>query len=426
MKHPKKDSYDVAVIGGGPAGMMAAGRAAELGASVILIEKNENVGKKLLITGGGRCNVTNDTQNPRDFLAKLKGKGKFLFSTFSQHAVKESLDFFNSRGMETKVENEGRVFPVSNSARSVYDVLLKYMKEGKVDVVTGLAAKGFHARDGVIVGLNTEKQTIVAKSYILATGGTSMPETGSTGEGFTWLEKIGHTVIAADAALVPVKIAEKWVRDLSGVSHQHVKISILSNGKRQDSRIGRMVFAHFGISGPLVLSFSKEIRETMQYAQPGDKIELSLDIMPDLNPEELDLKVQEVFKANQNKKLKNALKDLVTPALCPTLFTLTKLDPEKEINIVSREERLTLVKLLKDMRMTPTGFLGKEKAIVASGGVKLEEVDFKTMQSRLFPNLYVIGDVLDIDRPSGGYSLQLCWTTGWVAGTDAAKKAKNK
>ncbi len=424
MKYPKKDSYDVAVIGGGPAGMMAAGRAAELGASVLLIEKNEGLGKKLLITGGGRCNVTNDTQNPRDFLAKLKGKGKFLFSTFSQHAVKESLEFFNSRGMATKVENEGRVFPVSGSARSVYDVLLKYMKEHKVEVVTGLAAKGFHARDGSIVGLNTEKETVVAKTYILATGGTSMPETGSTGEGFQWLEKIGHTVVPADAALVPVKIAEKWVRELSGVSHQHAKLSIFINGKRQDSRIGRMVFAHFGISGPLVLSFSKEIRETMQYAQPTDKIELSLDIMPDFNPEELDLKVQEMFKKNQNKKLKNALKDLVAPALCPALCTLTKLDPEKEINIVSREERLTLVKLLKDMRMTPTGFLGKEKAIVASGGVKLEEVDFKTMQSRLFPNLYLVGDVLDIDRPSGGYSLQLCWTTGWVAGTHAGSKGK--
>lgn len=422
MRHPRKESYDVAVIGGGPAGMMAAGRAAELGASVILLEKNEGLGKKLLITGGGRCNVTNDTPDVRQFLSKLKSKGKFLFSTFAQHAVKESLDFFNSRGMETKVENEGRVFPVSNTARSVYDVLVKYMKDNKVEIITGFPAKGFHARDGVIVGLNTEKETIVAKSYILATGGTSHPETGSTGEGFNWLSKIGHTVVAPDAALVPVKIKEKWVRDLSGVSHQNAKITIVENNKKTLSRVGRMVFAHFGISGPLVLNFSKEIREAIEYAQPGDKIELSLDIMPDFDNTKLDLRVQEVFKVNQNKKLKNALKDLVTPALCSTIFDLTKLDPEKEVNIVSREERLTLVKLLKDMRMTPVGFLGKEKAIVASGGVKLEEVDFKTMQSRLFSNLYLIGDVLDIDRPSGGYSLQLCWTTGWVAGTDSGKK----
>ncbi|MEN9621882.1 MAG: hypothetical protein RLZZ67_316 [Candidatus Parcubacteria bacterium] len=427
MRYPKKSEYDVAVIGGGPAGMIAAGRAAELGASVVLVEKNEGLGKKLLITGGGRCNVTNDKQDPRKFLAELRGKGKFLFSTFAQHAVKESLEFFNSRGMATKVENEDRVFPKSDSARSVYDILVQYMKDHKVDIVTAYPAKGFHARDGVIVGLNTEKETIVAKSYILATGGSSMPETGSTGDGFRWLEKIGHTIIPADAALVPVKIAEKWVRDLSGVSHQHAKLSIMKNGKRMDSRIGRMVFAHFGISGPLVLSFSKEIREAMQYAQPGEKIELSLDIMPDFNTTEaMDLRVQEVFTANSNKKLKNALKDLITPALCPMVFALTKLDPEKEINVVTREERLTLTKLLKDLRMTPTGFLGKENAIVASGGVKLEEVDFKTMQSRLFSNLYLTGDVLDVDRPSGGYSLQLCWTTGWVAGNHAGQQAKGK
>jgi len=427
MRYPKKEVYDVAVIGGGPAGMMAAGRAAELGASVVLIEKNESLGKKLLITGGGRCNITNNKEDSRTFLAELKGKGKFLFSTFAQHAVTESLSFFNSRGMATKVENEDRVFPTSDSARSVYDVLLKYMKDNKVDIVTGYPAKGFHAHDGTIVGLNTEKETVVAKSYILATGGSSMPETGSTGDGFRWLEKIGHTVIAADNALVPVKITEKWVRDLSGVSHQHAKLSIMKNGKRIDSRIGRMVFAHFGISGPLVLSFSKEIRDALDYALPTDNIELSLDIMPDINTiEALDLKVQEVFTYNSNKKLKNALKDLVTPALCPTLFALTKLDPEKEINIVTREERLRLTKLLKDMRMTPNGFLGKEKAIVASGGVKLEEVDFKTMQSHLFPNLYLTGDVLDVDRPSGGYSLQLCWSTGWVAGTHAARNAQKK
>ncbi len=433
MRPPKKDTYDVVVIGGGPAGMFAAGRAAELGAKVVLIEKNEGLGKKLLITGGGRCNVTNDEPDVRTFLSKLTTKGKFLFSTFAQHSVKDSLEFFHTRGMPTHVENEGRVFPDSNSARSVYDVLVAYMKKHKVEVVLGHGAKGFHARDGMIVGLNTEQDTVVGTSYILATGGSSHPETGSTGEAFKWLEKIGHTVIAPDAALVPIKITEKWVRELSGVSHQHAKLTLITKTKdlsgkfverRGKSKIGRMVFAHFGISGPLVLNFSKDVRDVLDYKEPGESIELSLDIMPDFDYAELDKKVQEVFTLNQNKKLKNALKDLIAPALCPALFTLTTLDPEKEINIVSREERLILVKQLKDMRMTPNGFLGKEKAIVASGGVKLEEIDFKTMQSRLFPNLYLIGDVLDIDRPSGGYSLQICWSTGWVSGTHAAQKSK--
>ncbi|HEU0080957.1 MAG TPA: aminoacetone oxidase family FAD-binding enzyme, partial [Candidatus Paceibacterota bacterium] len=286
-------------------------------------------------------------------------------------------------------------------------------------------AKGFHVRDGQIVGLNISgvgAQTVVADSYVMATGGTSAPETGSTGEGFRWLAAAGHTIVEPDAALVPIKIAEKWVRDLSGVSNQNARLSIYENGKRASSAVGRMVFAHFGISGPLVLNFSKEVREALQYAQPGDRIELSLDIMPDLDPAALDQKVLAAFKDNQNKKLKNALKDLVAPATAPTVIKLAKLDAEKEVNLVTREQRLGLVKLLKDMRMTPTGFLGKEKAIVASGGVKLEEVDFRTMQSRLVSNLYLVGDVLDIERPSGGYSLQLCWTTGWVAGSHAARK----
>jgi hypothetical protein len=406
---------------------MAAGRAAELGASVLLIEKNESLGQKLLITGGGRCNVTNDTPDIRTFLAKLKNKGKFLFSTFSQHAVTESLEFFHSRGMETKVENENRIFPVTNSARTVYDVLLKYMTSNKVEIARGVTAKGFHIRDGKIVGLNivAPAKSIVANSYILATGGTSHPETGSTGEGLQWLTSIGHTIVAPDAALVPIKIADKWVKDLSGVSNQNAKLTLVENGKRIKTLVGRMVFAHFGISGPLALNFSKDVREAMHYAQPGDKIEISLDIMPDFDNATLDAKIQETFKANQNKKLKNALRDLVTPAMVSTIITLTKLDPDKEINLVTRAERLSLGKLFKDMRMRPIGFLGKEKAIVASGGVKLEEVDFRTMQSRLISNLYLVGDILDIERPSGGYSLQICWSTGYVAGTHAIRKTDN-
>ena len=426
-----KEHYDVCVIGGGPAGMMAAGRAAELGASVVLIEKNEGLGKKLLITGGGRCNVTNDTKDARAFLARLKGKGKFLFSTFAQYAVAESLDFFNSRGMETKVENEGRVFPVSDSAKSVKDVLVGYMKENKVEVAGNITAKGFKIVDNKIVGLNVstkeyDRLVVVADSYILATGGTSHPETGSTGEAFEWLSKAGHAIAPSDAALVPIKIAEKWVRDLAGVSHQHVKLTIVEKNatkeKRGESRVGRMLFTHFGISGPLAINFSKDVRESMEYAESGTAIEISLDIVPDLDITALDKKIQEIFLKNATKKMKNAVKDLVTPAFAPTILQLAKLDPEQEPTVTTREERLRLVKVLKDMRMTPVGFLGAESAIVASGGVKLEEVDFKTMRSRVVSNLYLVGDVLDIERPSGGYSLQLCWSTGWVAGNDAGKK----
>jgi predicted Rossmann fold flavoprotein len=426
MRKLKKDQYDLIVIGGGPAGMMAAGRAAELGADVLLIEKNEDLGRKLLITGGGRCNVTNAEPSTRSFLDKLKGKGKFLFSTFAQHEVKDTLAFFHDNGMKTKEEEEGRVFPASNTARSVYDTLLKNMKEKKVEIMTGLPVNDIHAYDGKVAGVNTDKGTIKAKAYILAVGGASHPETGSTGEGFEWLKKMGHTVNKTEAALVPIKIREQWVKDLSGVSHQHVKFTLMQNDKRGASRVGRMVFAHFGVSGPLALNFSQNVREAKQYAEPGTKIEMSLDLFPDFDAQAMDKKVQEVFGMNQNKALKNGVRELLTPALAPTIITLAGIDPEKEVNVVTREERLNLVKTMKDLRMTPDGFLDTDESIVTSGGVKLEEIDFRTMQSTVATNLYIIGDLLDIERPSGGYSLQLCWTTGWVAGTDAAKKAGAK
>jgi predicted Rossmann fold flavoprotein len=422
MAKLKHTEYDVAVIGGGPAGMMAAGRAAESGARVVLIEKNEKLGEKLLITGGGRCNVTNATFDNRALLEKFKTRGKFLFSTFAQHSVQDTLDFFNSRGMATRVENENRVFPATQMAKSVWDVLVQYMKKNGVDVVTGLSAKGFHIRDGKIVGLNTDRETIVAGSYILATGGTSHPETGSTGEGFEWLKKAGHTINEPSAALVPVKIKERWVHELSGVSHQHVKLSVIQNGKKVESKIGRMVFTHFGMSGPLVLNMSRDIGIWLD----NGPIELSIDLLPDVLPDLVDSAVLEMFGKNLNKKIKNCLKEIIPPAFVETIITLSGLDKEKEVNLISREERKELTRVLKDMRMTPTGFVDQKEAIVASGGVELKEIDFKTMQSLLIPNQYLIGDVLDIERPSGGYSLQLCWTTGWVAGTHAGGAKKKK
>ncbi len=423
MAKPSKEIYDVVVIGGGAAGLMAAGRAAELGASVLLLEKNEVPGKKLVITGGGRCNMTNVSGDTRVFLSKLKEKGKFLFSTFAQHNIDDSLEFFHNRNVGTKVENEGRVFPLSDDARTVFNALKKYTEEGRVEIVCDLAGKGFHVMDGEIVGLNTSKNTtIVAKNYILATGGTSHPETGSTGEGFEWLRRIGHTIREADASLIPIKIKERWVHDIAGISNQDAKLSLYIDGKKVETRRGRMVFTHFGISGPLVLNFSRDVREAMKKGV----VELSLDIEPNEDYATLDKKILSVFENNKNKKLKNALTDIVQPALVDTILKLAKLDGEFAINEVLKAERITLGKTLKDLRMTPNGFLPSDKAIVAAGGVAPEEIDFKTMKSKLFPNLFIIGDVLDIDRPSGGYSLQLCWSTGWVAGTHSAEGTNNR
>lgn len=415
--------YDVVVIGGGPAGMMAAGRAAELGKSVLLLEKNPALGKKLLITGGGRCNVTNNPSTTlragkpetRTMLAKYKESDKFLFSAFSQFGVKETLEFFNKRGMATKEENEGRIFPVSDKAQSVWDALFRYMKGGGAEIRTNQEVIGLSAgKDGNSVIIKLKNKTeITAKSCILATGGTSRPETGSTGEGFKWLKKFGHKIIENDVALVPVALKDAWVKKLSGVSLRDIKLTTFQNGEKQAAQTGKLLFTHFGISGPTVLNMSKEIGELLKYGE----VAIKLDLFPKLDQGTLKKKLQELLITESNKKLKNTLGNLIPSALVGAVLELSGIDGETANHSVRSGDRVKLAALLKTIPLNVKGLLGAEKAVVSSGGVALEEVNFKTMQSRIAPNLYIVGDVLNIDRPSGGYSLQLCWTTGFVAGT---------
>jgi predicted Rossmann fold flavoprotein len=412
--------YDVAVIGGGPAGMMAAGRAAELGARVVLLEKNPTLGKKLLITGGGRCNVTNAEFDKHILLGKFKGNKKFLFSPFSRFTVEQTLDFFTSRNMLIKIEAQKRVFPISNSAQSVWDVLVGYMKQHNVNIMTDSPGDGFEYTNGTITGIRLKSKTIIrATKYIIATGGKSRPKTGSTGEGFQWLKEIGHTIIEPDPALVPVKIQELWFHKLSGLSLQDVKLTAFQNGKKQVSNIGNMLFTHFGVSGPLVLNMSRDISELLKYGE----VTLEIDTAPRTDIGTLDKDLLTSLQEHTNKKIKNSIGKFVAPTLAPILLELAHIDPETFVHSIHREERLRITKLLKHLPMTVSGILGPEKAIITSGGVDLSEIDFQTMQSKIAPNLYVIGDVLNIDRPSGGYSLQLCWTTGQVAGTHAAKSS---
>lgn len=409
--------YDVIVIGGGPAGMMAAGRAAEKGARVLLLEKNPSLGKKLLITGGGRCNVTNAEFDNRVLLEKFKGNKKFLFSPFAQYAVQDALDFFNSRGMPTKVEAEKRVFPLSNRALSVWTVLVEYMEEGKVEVKLESEVAGFVVTNKRIAGVKLSSgETLTAKSYILATGGKSRPETGSTGDGFAWLKKIGHTISEPSLALVPVKVKEQWAHTLSGVSLQDVAVTVIQANKKEATNKGSMLFTHVGLSGPLVLNLSKEIGALLKKGA----VTLSIDLLPGLHVDEVDKELLAVFTENSNKKIKNSLGRFVAPALAPVLIELAEIDGETFVHSVARYDRLKLSRLLKNIPLTVTGLLSAKKAVITSGGVFLKEIDFKTMQSRLYTNLYLVGDVLNIDRPSGGFSLQLCWTTGFVAGTNAA------
>ncbi len=411
-----EDLWDVVVIGGGPSGMMASGRAAELGKKVLLLEKNFTLGKKLLITGGGRCNVTNNKKDNRLLLTKYKGNDQFLFSAFAQHNVTDTLRFFNERGMETKEENEGRIFPSSNSAQSVWDVLTKYIKEGGVTIrvnapVTKLSvdtSSGYikiHIKDG---------STILAKSCIVSTGGTSRPETGSTGEGFKWLKNVGHTIHENNVALVPIALQDEWVKKLSGLTLPEIKLTTFQNEMKQESYKGKLLFTHVGISGPTVLNMSRDVGELLKYGE----VKILLDLFPKLDESEVKKALQILLVAESNKKIKNILGQLVPSGMVTGLLELARIDGDTHTHSVRTDQRIRLSKLLKTVPLHVKGLLGADKAVVSSGGVDLKEVDFKTMQSRIVPNLYIIGDVLNIDRPSGGYSLQLCWTTGYVAGSN--------
>ncbi|MFA5954758.1 MAG: aminoacetone oxidase family FAD-binding enzyme [Patescibacteria group bacterium] len=408
----KNKRWDVVVIGGGPAGMMAAGRAAERGRRVLLLEKNPTLGKKLLITGGGRCNITNNKE-VRTMLAKYKKSDKFLFSAFSQFNVEDTLQFFHSRGMATKEEQEGRIFPESNSARSVWEALLQYIRNSGVHVQTDAAVIALDFENEHFVITLKGKKEIEATSCIMATGGVSRPETGSTGEGFLWLKKLGHTIIESDFTLVPITLKDAWIKKLAGVVLQDIKLTTFQNGQKQEVTKGKLLFTHVGISGPTVLNMSKDVGELLKYGE----VTIMLDLVPTIDHALLKQQLQALLISESNKKIKNVLGKVIPPALVIPVVSLAKVDGETPNHSVRSESRKELVMLIKAIPLHVSGLLGADKAIVSSGGVALQEVNFKTMQSRLIPNLYLVGDVLNIDRPSGGYSLQLCWTTGFVAGS---------
>jgi predicted Rossmann fold flavoprotein len=412
---PINKHFDLAVIGGGPAGMMAAGRAAELGAKVVLIEKNSKLGKKLLNTGGGRCNITNAEFDTRKLVAKYGVKGKALFGAFARFGVSDTISFFEERGVPIKVEAEKRAFPTSNKAEDVWKVMQKYLKDGSVEILYSTPVLGLERVGQEIKAVKISGRRITARNYVVATGGKSRPETGSTGEGFDWMSEIGHTVEEPDTALVPVKVEEDWFKQLSGLSFKNAKLSVFHDNKKQESNTGKLLITHFGLSGPLVLNMSKNIAEYHKYGP----VRLELDLYPEQDIPAFDKMVLSSLNQFLNKKIKNSLGEIIPPRMIGAVLTLAKIDPEKEVNVLSRDERLRIVKLIKALPVTVSGFLGVDKAIVTSGGVSLKEIDFKSMRSKLYPNLFLAGDILNFDRPTGGYSLQICWTTGYLAGENS-------
>ncbi|GAB4115283.1 MAG: NAD(P)/FAD-dependent oxidoreductase [Candidatus Caldatribacteriota bacterium] len=409
-----KDLIEIAVIGGGPAGMIAAARAAELGAQVVLIEKNNKLGNKLLLTGKGRCNFTHYELDIRKFAERFGRKGRFLYSALSVFGVKEVINFFDSRGVKAQIEQGDRVFPKKGTAQDILNMLIKYLEEGKVNILLNSEVLDLQVNNNNFKLLLKNKQ-LNAKRIILCTGGKSYPQTGSTGDGYIWAKKMGHTIIHPVPALNPVKTEENWVKDLQGLSLKNVALYLFQKGKKQDERFGEMLFTHFGISGPIVMDMSKKIGELLK----NGPVKLVLDLKPALSFSQLDQRVQRDWREFRGRKFKNSLKKLLPLSMIPVVIRLSGIDPEKKVDYIDREERNRLVHWLKEMELTPSGLLGFNWSIVTSGGISLKEVNPNTMESRKVRNLYLAGEILDLDGPSGGYNLQACWSTGYLAGEKA-------
>ncbi len=408
----------VIVIGAGPAGMMAASVAARNGAQVILLEKKERVGRKLNITGKGRCNITAAVD--RDTLIKgYPGNGRFLYSAFHEFSNYDLIRFFNERGLPTKTERGNRVFPVSDQAGDVVRVLLDNARQAGVEIRTLTPVQKLLIKDGRITGVVTERETLAADAVIIATGGLSYPGTGSTGDGYRWAAQAGHHIVEPRPGLVPLRADEPWVKDLQGLSLKNVRaVAYTGAGKKINEDFGEMLFTHFGLSGPIILSMSHDIGAYLYKNQ--SPVTIRLDLKPALSEEKLDQRVQRDLDKYARKIFRNSLGDLLPKKMIPVIIQLSGIDGEKECHQITRGERLGLVHLLKNLALTVSGTRPIAEAIVTAGGVDVKEVHPRSMQSKLVAGLFLAGEVLDVDGYTGGYNLQAAFSTGYLAGKNAA------
>lgn len=400
----------VIVIGAGPAGMMAAISAAE-NHEVILLEGNERIGKKLFITGKGRCNVTN-AKDISEFFDFIPGNPHFLYSALYTYTNIDVMNFFENAGVKLKVERGSRVFPNSDKSSDIISGLSRGLNEALVDLRLNSKVKDVIFNNNKIEAVILENGSKVKGDYfIITTGGKSYPLTGSTGIGFDLAKKMGHTIVEPKPSLVPIEIEESWVRELQGLSLRNIELKIKNkkNSKVVYSGQGEMLFTHFGISGPLVLSGSRFIKD-------GERFEISLDLKPALEEKQLDLRIQKDFKKNLNKDFKNSLDELLPKKLIPVIIELSKIDENKKVNSITKEERRTLLNLLKNLTFTVKGLRDIAEAIVTAGGVSTKEIDPSTMQSKIVDNLYFAGEVIDVDAFTGGYNVQIALSTGYLAG----------
>ena len=402
----------VIVIGGGAAGMMAAYAAASCGHSVVLLEQNEKLGKKLFITGKGRCNVTNACEREKLF-ENVVSNPKFLYSAFSEFDNGDLMELLRRAGCPLKVERGERVFPVSDHASDVTAALTRLLKEGGVEVRLRVKVKEISVADGRVTGvLPADGQYIRADAVVLATGGLSYPTTGSRGDGHRIAEGLGHTLKTCTPALTPMETAEQWCTSLQGLSLKNVTLTMRCGGKQIWSGFGEMLFTHFGISGPLVLSASS------YYGKCKDKtaVTAAVDLKPALTMEQLDRRILRDFEENRNKQFKNVIGSLYPSRLVPVMILLSGIDGEKKIHEVTRQERSRLAEVTKNLTMRVTGLRDFAEAIITQGGIRVKEVNPSTMESKIVQGLYPVGELLDLDAVTGGFNLQIAWSTGYLAG----------
>lgn len=403
----------VIVIGGGAAGMIAAGTAAENGHNVILIEKNKLLGKKLLITGKGRCNITNACEDVETLLKNVITNNRFLYSAFYNFDNMQTIAFFEKLGVKTKIERGDRVFPQSDKSADVVSALERYLAKNNVEILYD-TAEDIAIDNNKITGVVLEKGGFMpSDSVILATGGLSYPATGSTGDGYRFAKNVGHTVTELRPSLVPVTVAENWITNLSGLSLKNVAIAVKnSKNKNIYTDFGEMMFAHFGLTGPIILSASAYMRNIKE-----ESYTLHLDLKPALSEKQLDERILRDFSQNMNKDFSNSLNALLPKALIPVIIDLCNIDPHKKINSVTAQERKRLTELLKNIEFKVTGFCPIEQAIITSGGVNVKEINPSTMESKLISGLYFAGEIIDTDAFTGGFNLQIAFSTGRLAGS---------
>lgn len=398
--------------------MFAAGFAALNGARVLLLEKNRRCGAKVLITGKGRCNVTNSEPDPQKFAAYFGRNGKALLTALYAFGVEDTVEFFEQRGLKLQTERGGRVFPAKGGAAEVQKLLLRFVQDSGVKLVYDSRVKRLKLEDGQISAVETEQGTYVANQYLVATGGLSYPETGCTGDGYNWAEATGHKLVEPQAALMPLRLAENWTGEWGDFNLKNVKVTARAEGKQIAERFGEAFFTRNGIGGPIILDMSPEVRDAMKKG----KVTLNLDLKPAVKTDLFDKRLQREFAELSNKDFRNSLDSLLPKAMIPRIIVMSGIDPYKKCHSITKAERKTLLALFKDLTLQVIGHEGMKKAIVTSGGISLKDIDMRTMRSKKVENLFFAGEMIDLAGPTGGFNLQVCWSTGYLAGISAAQE----